>query len=145
MFQQKYNFLGKLLNYEASFPGWYRQETPPLIIGVDIEGQAKAYDLSELHKKRLVVDDHAQTPLLVLSDPEGRAAFMYNRLVGDRTLSFEYDENGLYDVETHSRWSDVGRCTDGPLKGQHLTQVQSYQQFVRAWITFHPDTEFYTF
>lgn len=145
VFQRQYNFLGKLLNYEASFPGWYRQETPPLIIGVDIEGQAKAYDLSELHKKRMIVDDHAGTPLLVLSDPEGRAAFVYNRNLGDQTLSFESDDNGFYDVETGSRWNDLGRCTEGSLKGQSMTQLQSYQQFVRAWITFHPETEFYTF
>ena len=34
---------------------------------------------------------------------------------------------------------------DGPLKGKTLTSVQSYQQYVRAWIQFHPNTTFHDF
>ena len=33
----------------------------------------------------------------------------------------------------------------GKLKGKSLTQLQSYKQYVRAWVTFHPDASFYDF
>ena len=29
--------------------------------------------------------------------------------------------------------------------GEQLTQVQSYQQFLRAWISFHEGSTFYNF
>ena len=51
----------------------------------------------------------------------------------------------MIDEETNSQWDHLGRCVKGELKGKQLKQIQSYQQFVRAWIIFHPHTDFYKF
>ena len=144
-FVGKYTFLGKLLNYEASLPGWHRQETPPLIIGIEIGDTARAYDWGELQKRRLVQDDLGGVPLLILSDENGSSAFAYDRTVDGQTLDFELADGSLRDTGTGSNWDDFGRCTDGPLKGKSLRQVQSYQQFLRAWVSFHDNTTFYQF
>ena len=65
--------------------------------------------------------------------------------VQGRELEFDMTEDGLRDTETGSRWTYWGKCTEGPLMGEQLTQVQSYQQFLRAWISFHEGSTFYNF
>ena len=145
IFMGKYNFLAKLLSYEARFPGWHFQKTPPLVIGVEIEGQAKAYDLRELQKNRLVQDNIAGQPILVISDEDDQSAFVYNTEVDQKQLTFALEDGIIIDRETGSVWSHLGECTKGSHAGKKLTQYQSYQQFIRAWIIFHPDTEFYEF
>lgn len=51
----------------------------------------------------------------------------------------------MKDSETGSSWDCFGRCAKGKLKGKSLTQLQSYKQYVRAWVTFHPQASFYDF
>lgn len=31
------------------------------------------------------------------------------------------------------------------MKGKELTRVQSYKQYIRAWLNFHPQSTFYDF
>ncbi|KPA21646.1 hypothetical protein shim_23530 [Shimia sp. SK013] len=144
-FVGKYTFLAKLLNYEASLPGWHRQETPPLVIGVETGGAVRGYDWAELQKARMVMDQVGETPLLVLSDAAGTSGFVYDRRIDGAALEFEWAEDGVRDLGTGSGWDDFGRCVSGALQGKQLVQLQSYQQFLRAWITFHPQTTFYAF
>lgn len=144
-FAQKYNFFAKLLNYEAALPGWHLQETPPMVIGVDINDQAKAYDLIELQKSKMVEDEVGGEALLVVADDDGQSAFVYSCKLEDKTLSFSLKDGVITDQETGSVWNNLGQCTKGKHKGASLQSHQSYQQFVRAWITFHPETAFYNF
>ena len=51
----------------------------------------------------------------------------------------------MKDSETGSSWDRFGRCKKGKLKGSALAQLQSYKQYVRAWVTFHPDASFFDF
>ena len=74
-------------------------------------------------------------PLLLIAEPDGDAALVYDRRVQGRE-QFDMTEDGLRDTETGSRWTYWGKCTEWPLMGEQLTQVQSYQQFLRAWISF---------
>lgn len=145
LFENKYNFLAKLLNYEASFPGWHFQKTPPMVVGVEIDGQAKAYDLRELQKRRLVQDEVAKNAVVAITDTDGQSAFVYSCTVDKEQLSFVFEDDKITDKETGSVWSHLGECIEGKHLGKKLTQIQSYQQFVRAWIIFHPDTEFFEF
>ena len=144
-FQNKYNFTAKLLSYEVSLPGWHRQETPPLVLGVEVGKTAVAYDWEELKKRILVQDTAGGVPLLVLSDAEGTTGFVYERMLDGKPIEFELSNSTLRDTGTSSKWNNFGRCIEGALQGQELRQIQSYQQFVRAWISFHPGTTFYQF
>jgi hypothetical protein len=144
-FQRRYQFITKLMNHEASLPGWHRQETPPLIIGVDSETGARGYDWNSLKKAKMVNDQLGSTPLLIMASDDGSSAFAYNRNVAGNSLEFKMGDDGLQDVQTQSRWDQFGRCISGDMKGTQLEKVQSYQQFLRAWVTFHPETDFYVF
>ena len=144
-FTQKYKFLAALLNYEVSFPGWHMQKTPPLVIGIEVGGQSHAYDFKNLMRVGLVLDTLADTAILAVGDQDGVSAFVYDRTVDGTALSFQRTEEGLKDHETGSQWDMFGRCHKGKLKGKTLRQIQSHKQFVRAWITFHPQSSFYNF
>ena len=141
----KYNFLAKLLSYEASFPRWHLQKTPPLIIGVDLDGHEKAYDLIELQNRLVVNDMVGPHPVVAMSDAAKSSAFMYDRQLDGQILTFDIQDGVITDQETNSEWDHLGRCHKGALKGKELQPHQSYQQFIRAWITFHPNTEFFDF
>ena len=144
-FVAKYNFFAKLLKFEAALPRWHFQKTPPLVIGVDLDGHEKAYDLIELQKAKLVNDQLGPNALVAIADDDNTSAFVYNRKIKDQTLTFAMEGDKIIDLETKSTWPHLGQCISGKLKVTQLTQIQSYQQFIRAWITFHPDTEFYEF
>ena len=144
-FKGRYNFITSLMNYEASLPGWHMQETPALVIGVEVGAQARAYDWNELKKKRMVMDSLADSDLLVVSSEDGSSAFVYDRQVNGEALEFELDGDELTDRTTGSRWDILGRCIAGTLQGNQLAGVQNYQQFVRSWATFHPHTTYYQF
>ena len=144
-FEQKYHFFAKLLHYEASLPGWHLQQTPPMVVGIEIDGQAKAYDLLELQKNRLIQDNLAGKSILVISDEDGQSAFIYSCNLASRSLNFTLNDGIITDQETGSVWNHLGECIEGQHLGEKLQQLQSYQQFVRAWIIFHPQTAFYHF
>ena len=144
-FQKQYAIRTALLNYEVSLPGWHMQASPPLVVGVEVSGVARAYDWNELVKRQFVEDDAGGMPLLVVTDAEGDSAFVYDRTVDGTALTFKKTKAGIEDTNTGSSWDCFGRCLKGKLKGKTLTQQQSYKQYVRAWVTFHPDASFYDF
>ena len=145
LFEQKYNFFAKLLKFEAILPRWHLQKTPPLVIGVDLDGHEKAYDFIELQKNRVVNDTVGAHQVLALTDEDMSSAFVYDRSLNGNVLSFALKDGVIIDQETGSTWTHLGRCIKGKSKGAQLVQLQSYRQFIRAWITFHPNTEFYDF
>jgi len=144
-YQKKYDFLTSLMNYEVSFPGWMRQETPRLVIGLEIDGESKAYDWETLQKKRMVMDMVGGKHLMILSSADGTSPFAYERTVDGKNLKFELDGNVLTDTNTQSTWNLFGKCTAGKLEGKQLSSIQNYQQFIRAWASFHPDSTYYQF
>ena len=144
-FRKQYAIRTALLNYEVSLPGWHMQASPPLVVGVEVGDVARAYDWNQLVKHRLVEDEAGGMPLLAVTDETGDSAFVYERRLDGKALSFELTKDGIKDSETGSSWDCFGRCKKGKLKGKALTQLQSYKQYVRAWVTFHPDASFYDF
>lgn len=144
-YQNKYDFLTKLMAYEASFPAWFRQETPPLVIGLEVDGHSRAYDWNSLQKVRMVMDSIGDKHLLLLSSEDGNSPFAYYRNIDGQILEFEIKGDELTDTNTQSKWNLFGQCIDGKLKGTKLPTVQIYKQFIRAWVTFHPDTTYYQF
>ncbi len=144
-FQQKYRRFRAFMNYEASLPAWHFQEQPPLVIGLQINHQSHAYDWINLQKRRLVNDVIGGASIVVLSSEDGSSPFAYDRTVDGQVLEFEITGDEMTDTTTQSKWDLFGRCTAGAKQGSQLDKVQIYQQFVRAWNIFHPDSTFYQF
>jgi len=144
-YQKKYDIRTKIMAYKASLPGWHFQKTPPMILGIDIDGHSKGYDWVQLQKKRMVMDTVGDKPLLVMSSEDGASPFAYERTVKGEELKFELKDNTLMDTNTQSIWNQYGKCIAGKLEGTQLPTVQNYHQYLRAWLTFHPGATFYQF
>jgi hypothetical protein len=113
------------------------------VVGVLAGNNARAYDWNWISTHRITEDSIGAIPVLIYySDNNFR---VLNRTAGGRILGFNRhaDLPILTDTTTGSVWDPSGRCISGPLKGQQLQPLQSYQEFWHSWSHFHPTTTQY--
>ncbi len=121
-----------------------RLETKALVIGVASGDSAAAYPFSVLNQAPVVNDRVGDLPVLVLFDPATGAGRVYDRRVGDETLSFRLQGPALIDEATGSTWQpETGRALDGPMAGMSLTRVKSTASFWFGWKDWYPATRVY--
>ena len=117
---------------------------PPnaLVLGVDIDGAARAYRLDAVLEAGGVVNDTlGGTEIVVLGGPSSYTGIAFARRVGERLLRFERRNGGVADAETGSTWDVTGVGLSGPLQGHRLTFVTSYVEEWYSWAAYHPHTE----
>ena len=117
------------------------------VIGIEVEGDARAYPLPVLSAREIVNDVVGGRPVAVTYCP-----LCLTGLVFDRTLDGQVVEFGvsgqllmnvlvMYDRETGSLWSQILReGLTGPNKGRTLAVVDSLQTTWATWRRLHPDT-----
>ena len=127
-----------------------RLNSKELVVGVDVDGNTKAYPFSELAQRQLVNDTFFGEDVLVYFDNGTNTALVYDRNVDGRELTFrlEGEASGvqtlLVDEETGSTWmAFTGRAIDGELKGKSMKRMLSHLSFWFAWTDWNPDTELY--
>jgi hypothetical protein len=114
------------------------------MMGVIVNGQAKAYDWRHLQKKRVLNDQVSHIPLLVAIEDDSLSYHAFNRSLNGKILHFKLDTAGmLTDQETASVWDWDGLSTAGTLKGSRLNKIQAYQEYWHSWKHFHPATLFW--
>ncbi len=109
------------------------------VVGVRLDGEAKAYDWNYLADKKVVNDGVGKTSLLIALEPDSITFHVWQR----DTLEFMLNGGELRDVNTGSIWNWSGRSVSGPLKDAQLKTIQSYQEFWHSWRTFNPATTTY--
>ena len=104
-------------------------ETEP-VIGVVIDGQAKAYPLTILMWHEIVNDELAGVPISVTFCPLCNAAIVFDRRLDDKVLDFgttgklRNSDLVMYDRQTESWWQQfLGQAIVGELTGAELTIV----------------------
>lgn len=115
------------------------------VIGININGSAKAYDWNNMIAKRIIQDSISNVSVLITIEKNNKTFYTFNRNLDNLVLHF-VDNNAtnlLEDIETHSQWKPNGTCVSGKLSGKHLERIQSYQEFWHSWSYFHPDTKKY--
>lgn len=125
------------------------------VVAVRLKTEAAAYPFLRLSEARVVNDVVGDTPIVVLWAPgtasaldrgsiaEGRdvgASGVFNRRVGERTLTLGWRDGAFRDAETRSTWTLNGRAVAGPLRGSRLQPVAAGDYFWFAWAVFRPDT-----
>ena len=98
-----------------------------LVLGIDLDGNAKAYPFAALETRVVVNDAVAGNDVLVFFDRGTGTALAYLLSVAGWPLSFDLTDDGagtqatLVDRETGSRWmAFTGSAIDGELKGEVL-------------------------
>lgn len=115
---------------------------PNFVIGLILADTTKAFYFEDVAAEVVVNDTLGGIPIAVWAKEDNFHAFI--RQVGEQTLTFRAEGEGLVDGETGSTW-DVARglAIDGPLRGEALQSVPSSTSFDWAWRDFYPESEFY--
>jgi hypothetical protein len=111
------------------------------VVGIQQGDVSKAYDWNDLLAMRAINDVVGETPVLVSLEPDSVSFHAWNR----DSLSFEWRDSLLLDVQTKSIWNWQGKCVEGELQGSQLKYLQSYQEFWHSWQTFHPNSQQYKY
>ncbi len=116
-----------------------------LVVGVAINGHARAYPLAQLNKLvRPINDSLGAEELVLLFKPQSCMAMAYSRRVNSECLNFDLDEEGnLVDRNTMTRWNLSGRAISGPLAGRTLSPFYSIIEEWYVWASYHPGTAIY--
>jgi len=121
-------------------------ETP--VLGVSIDGDARAYLIPILEYHQIVNDTVGGVPIAVSYDPLTGAPLAWKRSVDGRTLRFGVSgllyNSGflLYDHETESLWSQFeGRAIAGAFAGNTLERLPLRQENFASWLAREPKTK----
>lgn len=108
------------------------------VVGIEIGGNARAYDWNQLVAIRTIIDTLGTQPLLLALEPDSLSFHAWHT----DSLVFGLDDSSalLTDLNTGSLWNWQGQCIDGPLAGKRLGTIPAYQEFWHSWRTFHPKT-----
>jgi cbb3-type cytochrome oxidase subunit 3 len=115
------------------------------VVGINLNGQAKAYDWNYLVKKTLINDAIMETPIIITVEANQQSFYAFSSLVNGEILQFSKtaEADKIIDLQTNSIWTRSGKSVEGPLKGTQLKSLQAYQEFWHSWQYFHPKTGTY--
>ena len=117
-----------------------------LIIGVVINGEAKAYPIQLIGYHHQVVDTVGNEPIIITYCTVCRAGRAYSTLVNGRHESFRLvgmdHFNAVFEDETTKTWwqQATGEAIAGPLKGSALKEIPSRQLTVDSWLRQYPNS-----
>jgi hypothetical protein len=135
---------------ETMFPVWQRNDrldTKSQVLGVRLNGQAKAYPLEALVREPVVNDSLGGQDLVVLAQSEAGAARAYRRdantfspareILGEGRPTILLDQEG-------NRWTvdeEALVFVDDP--SRRLERLPAHMAYWFGWYGFHPATEVY--
>lgn len=117
-----------------------------LVIGVVIDGQAKAYPIQLIGYHHQVVDMVGNTPVMITYCTVCRTGRVYSPVINGKQETFRLvgmdHYNALFeDVTTNSWWQQAtGVSVTGPLKGYALKEFSSSQMTLDAWFREYPNS-----
>lgn len=117
------------------------------VIGVEVDGESKAYPLRILNVHEIVNDELAGRPIAVTYCPLCRSGLVFSRSVAGTRLTFGVsgkliDANlVMYDRQTETYWSQLeGQAVVGTLVPTELEPLPSSITTWREWRRAHPET-----
>ncbi len=129
------------------------------VVGVIMDGHAKAYDWNDLLKQRIINDTIADKPVLIILEKDNSSFHVWNPEVANETGTWSLGEiislTEIADIRLDdatqvlkdsngSVWTMDGLCVEGKSKGQRLKAIPAYQEFWHSWKSFHPGTTIYS-
>src|SRR6185437_15948081 len=117
-----------------------------LVIGVALQGEAKAYPIEIIGYHHQVRDTVGGRPILVTYCTVCRTGRVYSPIVQGKYAAFRLvgmdHFNAMFeDSGTGSWWQQAtGKAVAGPLKGQQLAEVPSFQMTLGDWQSLHPNS-----
>lgn len=117
-----------------------------LVIGISINGEAKAYPIQFLGYHHHIQDTVGGKPILVTYCTVCRTGRVFEPLVNGkkemfRLVGMDHFNAMLEDATTKSWWRQVtGEAIAGKLKGQQLPEIFSTQTSLAGWLQLNPSS-----
>lgn len=114
-----------------------------LMLGVVVNGKARAYPMDRVLAEKLILDRIGATPVLVVVGPDGKSLRVFEAssdFFRDAAINNSNDGALMTDSATGSRWAFNGCAVSGDLKGQCLKPVTALKDYWFDWQSYHPDT-----
>ena len=122
-------------------------EPRTLVIGVTVNGVAKAYPLDALVKQNLILDNVGGVPIFIVLGEDKRSVRAFESSVDGRKLEFFFKPNtstfAMVDAETGSEWDFTGKATGGQLSGRQLRRISILNDYWFDWVSYNPGTRVY--
>ncbi len=127
-----------------------RRESPVkegcMVIGIENNGQSKAYPIRFLVYHHQVQDTIGGKPVIVTYCSVCRTGRVFEPLVNGhlekfRLVGMDHFNAMFEDATTHSWWRQAtGEAVAGSMKGARLPEVAASQLSLRKWLELHPDS-----
>ena len=117
-----------------------------LVLGVTINGAARAYPFDALLKQSPILDDLGGVPIMLVVGEDKKSVRAYERLIDGRKLEFFARPAAglrLVDAETGSEWDFTGKAIGGPLSGKQLKKVPVLNDYWFDWKTYNQGSTIY--
>jgi hypothetical protein len=129
-----------------SFPGT-ELKSRDVVIGLTIDGVARAYPWETFAKQSPVLDRVNGRPLLLVLGPDGKSFRVFvSRIDGQDAEFFQQPDKkdwGLVDSATASKWNFQGCAVSGSAQGKCLERVPALKDYWFDWRNYHSDTTVY--
>jgi len=118
-----------------------------LVVGITLNGKAKAYPFDRLVKQTPVLDEVGGVPIVIVVGDDRKSVRVFGRELEGRKLEFFMKPAGpsrnLIDAETASEWDFTGTALTGPLKGSQLRKIPALNDYWFDWKAYNPQTTIY--
>ncbi len=117
-----------------------------LVVGIEMDGQARAYPLQYIGYHHQVRDTLAGKPILVSYCTVCRTGRVFRPTVHDSLESFRLvgmdHFNAMFEDRTTGSWwrQANGEAIIGPRKGAAMPELPSVQVSLKQWMKLHPQT-----
>lgn len=118
-----------------------------LVIGVEMNGEAKAYPVEIIGYHHQVQDTLAGEPIMVTYCTVCRTGRVYSPFINGKKESFRLvgmdHFNAMFEDNTTKSWwqQATGVSVAGKLKGTALTEIPSQQTTLAAWVRAYPQSK----
>jgi hypothetical protein len=118
-----------------------------LVVGISLNGAARAYPFDALLKQSPILDDVGGVPVVIVVGDDKKSVRAYDRSIDGRRLEFFVKQQTspllLIDAETGSEWDFMGKAVSGPLTGKQLQKVAVLNDYWFDWKGYNPNTSVY--
>jgi hypothetical protein len=132
-----------------SFPGT-ELKSRDIVIGVTVNGAARAYPWETFTKQSPILDRVNGTPLLVVLGPDGKSFRVFVARIDGKDAEFflqaeapEKKDWAMLDTTTASQWNFQGCAISGAAQGKCLDRIPALKDYWFDWRNYHPDTTVY--
>jgi len=121
-------------------------DTGRLIVGIDINGQARAFPIQFIGYHHQVRDTVGGQPVMVSYCTVCRTGRVFSPVVDGHTESFRLvgmdHFNAMFEDKTTGSWwrQANGEAIAGPAKGKVLIEIPSRQVRLSEWLVLHPNS-----